>query len=224
MEKMINIKNINKKYEDKIIFDNFNINFYENKINCILGKSGCGKSTLLNIVSGIIHNDSNDFYGLEDLGISYIFQEDRLVEWLTVEENIKLVVKKYYSKDEIDKLCDKYLRLVGINEYKKYYPQKLSGGMRQRVNIARAFIYPSKLIIMDEPFKSLDIKNKQMIIESFKEVLKEDNRTVLFVTHDMDEALTLSEKIFVLGNQPLEIKNVFENNKKLDKDYLSKCI
>ncbi|MGL5347231.1 MAG: ABC transporter ATP-binding protein [Peptostreptococcaceae bacterium] len=224
MEKMINIKNMNKKYEDKIIFDNFNINFYENRINCILGKSGCGKSTLLNIVSGIIHNDSDDFDGLEDLGISYIFQEDRLIEWLTVEDNIKLVVKKHYNKDEVDKLCDKYLKLVGINEYKEYYPQKLSGGMRQRVNIARAFIYPSKVIIMDEPFKSLDIKNKQMIIESFKEVLKKDNRTVLFVTHDIDEALNLGEKIFVLGNQPLEIKNVFENNKKLDKDYLSMCI
>lgn len=224
MEKMISIKNTNKKFGNNIIFDNFSIDFYENKVNCILGKSGCGKSTLLNIISGIIQNDTNDFEGLENQGISYIFQEDRLIDWLTVEENIKLVVKKYYSQSEIDKLCDKYLELVGIREYKKYYPQRLSGGMRQRVNIARAFIYPSKLIIMDEPFKSLDIKNKQMIIEKFKEILKADNRTVLFVTHDMDEALVLGEKIFVLGNQPVKIKNTFDSNENLNKEYLSKCI
>lgn len=224
MEKMISIKNTNKKFGNNIIFDNFSIDFYENKVNCILGKSGCGKSTLLNIISGIIQNDTNDFEGLENHGISYIFQEDRLIDWLTVEENIKLVVKKYYSQSEIDKLCDKYLELVGIREYKKYYPQRLSGGMRQRVNIARAFIYPSKLIIMDEPFKSLDIKNKQMIIEKFKEILKADNRTVLFVTHDMDEALVLGEKIFVLGNQPVKIKNTFDSNENLNKEYLSKCI
>lgn len=224
MEKMISIKNTNKKFGNNIIFDNFSIDFYENKVNCILGKSGCGKSTLLNIISGIIQNDTNDFEGLENQGISYIFQEDRLIDWLTVEENIKLVVKKYYSQSEIDKLCDKYLELVGIREYKNYYPQRLSGGMRQRVNIARAFIYPSKLIIMDEPFKSLDIKNKQMIIEKFKEILKADNRTVLFVTHDMDEALVLGEKIFVLGNQPVKIKNTFDSNENLNKEYLSKCI
>lgn len=224
MEKIISIENINKAYDENIIFNDFNINFYENKVNCILGKSGSGKTTLLNIISGITKNDTNNFKGIENLVISYIFQDDRLIDWLTVEDNIKLVVKKYYDKKEINNLCEKYLKLVDIYEYKDYYPQMLSGGIRQRVNIARAFIYPSNIIIMDEPFKSIDIKNKLMIMENFKNILKKDNRTVLFVTHDIDEALYLGDKVFVLGDRPLKIKRFFEEIKNIDKEKISKYI
>ena len=224
MEKIIRIENINKRYGDNIIFNNFQIDFYENKINCILGKSGCGKTTLLNIISGVVKNDESDFKGIEDLGVSYIFQDDRLIDWLSVEDNIKLVIKKHYSEDKVNELCEKYLKLVGIYEYKNYYPQRLSGGMRQRVNIARAFIYPSKIIIMDEPFKSIDIKNKQIIMENFKRILEEDNRTVLFVTHDIDEALYLGDVAFILGDRPLKIKNIFKEIKDTDKEKISEYI
>ena len=224
MEKIIRIENINKRYKDNIIFNNFQIDFYENKINCILGKSGCGKTTLLNIISGVVKNDESDFKGIEDLGVSYIFQDDRLIDWLSVEDNIKLVIKKHYSEDKVNELCEKYLKLVGIYEYKNYYPQRLSGGMRQRVNIARAFIYPSKIIIMDEPFKSIDIKNKQIIMENFKKILEEENRTVLFVTHDIDEALYLGDVAFILGDRPLKIKNIFKEIKDTDKEKISEYI
>ena len=224
MEKIIRIENINKRYKDNIIFNNFQIDFYENKINCILGKSGCGKTTLFNIISGVVKNDESDFKGIEDLGVSYIFQDDRLIDWLSVEDNIKLVIKKHYSEDKVNELCEKYLKLVGIYEYKNYYPQRLSGGMRQRVNIARAFIYPSKIIIMDEPFKSIDIKNKQIIMENFKKILEEDNRTVLFVTHDIDEALYLGDVAFILGDRPLKIKNIFKEIKDTDKEKISEYI
>ena len=224
MEKIIRIENINKRYGDNIIFEDFQIDFYENKINCILGKSGCGKTTLLNIISGVVKNDESDFKGIEDLGVSYIFQDDRLIDWLSVEDNIKLVIKKYYDEAKVNELCEKYLKLVGIYEYKNYYPQRLSGGMRQRVNIARAFIYPSKIIIMDEPFKSIDIKNKQIIMENFKKILEEDNRTVLFVTHDIDEALYLGDVAFILGDRPLKIKNIFKEIKDTDKEKISEYI
>ncbi|KHS58105.1 ABC transporter [Terrisporobacter othiniensis] len=210
-EEVISIKNINKKFNEKIIFKDFDINFYKNEVNCIIGKSGCGKSTLLNIISGIIPNDSENFETIEKYGVSYIFQDDRLIDWLTVGENIKLIVKKLYNKKKLDELCDKYLDLVGIKEYKNYYPQMLSGGLRQRVNIARAFIYPSKIVIMDEPFKSIDVINKKIIMNNFKKILEKEKRTVLFVTHDIDEALLLSDKIYVLGNSPVEIKKVFIN-------------
>lgn len=210
-EEVISIKNINKKFNEKIIFKDFDINFYKNEVNCIIGKSGCGKSTLLNIISGIIPNDSENFETIEKYGVSYIFQDDRLIDWLTVGENIKLIVKKLYNKKKLDELCDKYLELVGIKEYKNYYPQMLSGGLRQRVNIARAFIYPSKIVIMDEPFKSIDVINKEIIMNNFKKILEKEKRTVLFVTHDIDEALLLSDKIYVLGNSPVEIKKVLIN-------------
>ena len=210
-ENIISIKNINKKFNDKVIFEDFNIDFYENQVNCIIGKSGCGKSTLLNIISGIIKNDDEKFETIEKYGVSYIFQDDRLIDWLTVGENITLVVKKMYNKKKCDDLCNKYLSLVGIKEYKNYYPQMLSGGLRQRVNIARAFIYPSKIIIMDEPFKSIDVINKEIIMNNFRKILEKEKRTVLFVTHDIDEALLLSDKIYVLGKSPVEIKKIFDS-------------
>ena len=109
-ENIISIKNINKKFNNKVIFEDFNIDFYENQVNCIIGKSGCGKSTLLNIISGIIKNDDEKFETIEKYGVSYIFQEDRLIDWLTVEENITLVVKKMYDKKKCENLCNKYLR------------------------------------------------------------------------------------------------------------------
>lgn len=210
-ENIISIKNINKQFNNKVIFEDFNIDFYENQVNCIIGKSGCGKSTLLNIISGIIKNDDEKFETIEKYGVSYIFQDDRLIDWLTVGENITLVVKKLYNKKKCDDLCNKYLSLVGIKEYKNYYPQMLSGGLRQRVNIARAFIYPSKIIIMDEPFKSIDVINKEIIMNNFRKILEKEKRTVLFVTHDIDEALLLSDKIYVLGKLPVEIKKVFDS-------------
>ncbi|MEG2194681.1 MAG: ABC transporter ATP-binding protein [Terrisporobacter sp.] len=226
MEKInnvISIKNLNKRYNNKVIFQNFHIDFYKNQVNCIIGKSGCGKSTLLNIISGIIESDDEDFNTIEKEGLSYIFQDDRLIDWLTVKENISLVVNKIYNKTEVEDLCNKYLDLVGIKEYKNYYPQMLSGGLRQRVNIARSLIYPSKVIIMDEPFKSIDVINKEIIMNNLKEILHKENRTVLFVTHDIEEALILSDKIYVLGNSPVEIKKVF-NNKDIAKNEIYSLI
>ncbi|MGL4914115.1 MAG: ABC transporter ATP-binding protein [Romboutsia sp.] len=223
-EVTINISNINKKYDKKIIFDDLSIEFFKNKVNAIVGKSGCGKSTLLNIVSGVIKNDGIDINQLKKLGISYIFQEDRLIEWLTVEENIKLVCSKKYIKEELDFMCDKYLDIVGIGEFKKYYPQMLSGGLRQRVNIARGMMFPSQVIIMDEPFKSIDIKNKQAIIDSIKKIQKEEGRTIILVTHDIDEALYLADKIYVLADYPTSVKEVLDNNRENMKDYLISLI
>ncbi len=210
-EEIISIKNINKKFNDKVVFENFNIDFYKNQVNCIIGKSGCGKSTLLNIISGVIENDNKNLQSIDKESISYIFQDDRLIDWLTVKENITLVIKRLYDKKKCEKLSNKYLELIGIKEYENYYPQMLSGGLRQRVNIARAFIYPSKFIIMDEPFKSIDIVNKEIIINNFKNILKKEGRTVFFVTHDIDEALLLSDKIYILGDSPVKVKNIFKN-------------
>ena len=128
-----------------------------------------------------------------------------------------------YNKQKCRELCDKYLDLVGIKEYKNYYPQMLSGGLRQRVNIARAFIYPSNIIIMDEHFKSIDVINKEIIINNFKKILEKEQITVLFVTHDIDEALLLSDKVYVLGNSPVEIKKIFTSTN-ITKNEISKLI
>jgi NitT/TauT family transport system ATP-binding protein len=151
----ISVKNLNKAYGNEEIFNNFNLDLYDDKVNCIIGQSGCGKSTFLNIIAGLLEIQSGEIQGVSLKDISYIFQEDRLIEWLTVKENLELTLKKYYDSSIIEEKIHKLLELVGISDIKDKYPNSLSGGMKQRVNIARAFGKPSKIILMDEPFKSL---------------------------------------------------------------------
>jgi len=200
------VKNINKSYGDLKVLDNISIDFPENKITCILGPSGCGKTTLLNIMAGLLDMDSGEIIGFENGDISFVFQEDRLIPWKNVEENLAFVLRDKVNKKEIAEIVDNYLKLVGLEEYKYYYPKDLSGGMKQRINILRAFIYPSKILIMDEPFKSLDMDNKQILMD----LVKVGNRTCIMVTHDMEEALTLGDRIVILTGKPARVKEIVE--------------
>lgn len=211
----ININNLNKSYGNENIFKNFNLEFNDEKVNCIIGQSGCGKSTLLNIIAGLEGIDDGNITGYLKRDISYIFQEDRLIEWLTVKENLELTLKKYFDKSLLEKEIEKILSLVGIENIKNKYPNALSGGMRQRVNIARAFGKPSKIILMDEPFKSLDYKLKYTIIDEFKTILERKKRMVILVTHDVDEAIYFQGSVIIFGSKPVEIRGVF--NKELYK-------
>ena len=208
----ISVKNLNKAYGNKEIFKNFNLDLYDDKVNCIIGKSGCGKSTFLNIIAGLMEIQSGEIQGVYHKDISYIFQEDRLIEWLTVKENLELALKKYYESSIIEEKIDQLLNLVGIYDIKDKYPNSLSGGMKQRVNIARAFGKPSKIILMDEPFKSLDYKLKYTIIDEFKALLSKETRMVILVTHDLDEAIYFQGNIIVFSNKPVEVKGVFNKN------------
>ncbi|EHI98273.1 Sulfate-transporting ATPase [Clostridium sp. DL-VIII] len=211
----IRIRNLSKSYGKEEIFKNFNIEFQDYKINCIIGRSGCGKSTLLNIIAKLTEVQSGEISGISLKDISYVFQEDRLIEWITVKENLEIALKGYFDKTTINEKVDEVLKLVGIYDIKNKYPNALSGGMRQRVNIARAFGKPSKVILMDEPFKSLDYKLKYTIIDEFKNLLEKEKRMVILVTHDLDEAIYFRGNVFVLKNKPAEIAGVFNEN--LDK-------
>lgn len=208
----ISVKNLNKAYGNEEIFKNFNLDLYDDKVNCIIGKSGCGKSTFLNIIAGLMEIESGEIQGVSIKDISYIFQEDRLIEWLTVKENLELALKKYYESSIIEEKIDQLLNLVGIDDIKDKYPNSLSGGMKQRVNIARAFGKPSKVILMDEPFKSLDYKLKYTIIDEFKNLLSKEKRMVILVTHDLDEAIYFRGNIIVFSNKPVEIKGIFNSD------------
>lgn len=191
------ISNINCSYGDKIIYKDFNINFDDNKINCIIGKSGCGKTTLLNYISEELLK--------EDRRISYVFQNDSLIPWKNIYNNLKIVVKKHLRGKELDSELDTILGLVGLNEFKYYYPYQLSGGMKQRVNLARALIGEPEIILMDEPFKSLDIKCKKDIINIVKKFNSEKKITIILVTHDKEEILNLADTVFLLGERPVKI-------------------
>ena len=205
----LKIENLNKSFQDINLFKEFNIEIQENTISCILGPSGCGKTTLLNMIGNTIQADSGKFEGFNDKILSYIFQEPRLLPWKTVKENIAFIIKDEELTEDKSIIIDKYIRLVELDDFANYYPAKLSGGMKQRVAIARAFAYPSNLILMDEPLKALDLKLKLNLIKAFRRIWQSDKRTVIFVTHDIDEALLLGNDIYVFSKAPVKIKEKF---------------
>ncbi|MFO7827539.1 MAG: ABC transporter ATP-binding protein [Bacteroidales bacterium] len=205
----LQIKHLYKTFDDITLFKDFNIDIKEHTISCILGPSGCGKTTLLNMISNTIQPDSGEFNGFNDKDISYIFQEPRLLPWKTVIENIAFVLDESLSEAEKETIAARYSQLVELDKFNNFYPSKLSGGMKQRVAIARAFSYPSDIILMDEPLKALDLKLKLTLMKSFRRLWQTDKRTVIFVTHDIDEALLLGNDIYVFSKAPVEIKKKF---------------
>jgi len=220
----LEIKDLHKKFGDLTLFSDFSIEFHEGTITSILGPSGCGKTTLLNIIGDVIKPDSGQLSGFSEKTISYIFQDPRLLPWKTVRENIDFVLGRDMPAEERKKITDQLIRLMELEDFAAYYPSKLSGGMRQRVSIARAFAYPSEIILMDEPLKGLDIKLKLSLIRIFSRMWQADKRTVIFVTHDVDEALLLGSDIIVLSRAPArvlfkkQIEIPFEN-RSLESDY-----
>ena len=205
--------NIVKSYGDKKVLDGITLDIEEGKVTVVLGESGSGKSTLLNIIAGKIKDYKGEviFQAEYENGMSYIFQEDTLIPWKTVYENLEFVLKKKISPDKLKLRIKKYLEMVGLNEIENEYPNTLSGGMKRRVGIARAFSFPSNYLFMDEPFEFLDIKIKNEIMEYFIKLQNIENKTVIFITHDIESAVSLGEKIVVFSNKPTKIKKIFKN-------------
>ncbi|MBD5390752.1 ABC transporter ATP-binding protein [bacterium] len=187
---MIKLRDITKAYKEKVIFDHFNLDIEDHKITCILGASGVGKTTLMNIIANM-----TKFQGHVDREekISYIFQEPRLIPTLTVKNNLK-----FTSPDATEEQMDQILDQLNIRDKRDTFPNQLSGGEAQRVSIARAFLYDASIILMDEPFSSLDLSLKYKLIQQFSSLWKMHQRTVVFVTHNIDEALLLSDEILIL--------------------------
>jgi NitT/TauT family transport system ATP-binding protein len=198
----LEIKDLHKKFGNISLFSDFSIAFQEGTITCILGPSGCGKTTLLNIIGDIIKPDRGRLSGFSGKTISYIFQDPRLLPWKTVEENIGFVLTRDIPPGERVKIIGQLIKLMELEDFAGFYPSKLSGGMKQRVSIARAFAYPSEIILMDEPLKGLDIKLKLNLIRMFAHTWQTYRRSVIFVTHDVDEALLLGNDIIVLSRPP----------------------
>ena len=205
------VKHIKKSFGDLKVLNNISMAFEKGKITCVLGPSGCGKSTLLNIISGIIKDYAGEVVGFQKQDMSFVFQEDRLIPWLTVYDNMKFVLKGKYPNDKLKEIISDYLLLVGMEDYHGFYPSDLSGGMKQRASIARALAYDGEIIIMDEPFKSLDIKIKIQLLKDFKNICKKTKSTAVFVTHDIDEAIEIGDKIYILSDKPSQVKRVWKD-------------
>lgn len=209
---MYNIIDIHKQFNNEKVLDGINIDIHSNKIVSIIGPSGCGKTTLLNIIAGIVKPDEGDIDGLSNKNISYLFQDLRLLEWKSVYDNLAFVLNGKVDKSEINSIIENYLNQVELLQYKDYMPSELSGGMRQRVSLARAFAYPSQVLVMDEPFKSLDLELRINVINNFKKMWLKDKRTVIFVTHDIKSAVMLGDYIYLLTKKPTKVKKVYKND------------
>ncbi len=217
------LKNVYKTFDGLDLFSDFSINLTKNRINCILGPSGCGKSTLLNLLAGTVQADNGEIGGIPP-EISYVFQEPRLLPWKTVRKNIEYVLKDHMPDKEVEERAGKYLKIVEMEKFSDYFVSRLSGGMKQRVSLARAFSYKSELILMDEPFNSLDFKLKKTVTNAFLRLWEEDKRTVIFVTHDIDEAVEIGHFIFLFSVPPVKILRRFETADFNDKFLLKKDI
>lgn len=223
--KLIEIKNLNKIYhtptKEVISLNNINLTINKEEIISIVGTSGCGKSTLLNILTKLLTPSSGTIIEHEELRIGYMMQEDALLPWLNVYENCILGLKLQHkltneSKQYVDKLLEKY----ELIEFKNEYPNNLSGGMRQRVALIRTLAIKPNILLLDEPFSKLDIDSRINISDDVYKIIKELKITTILITHDISEAITLSDRIIVLTSRPGTIKNRYLIN--FDEDTPSK--
>lgn len=198
------VKNLTCSYEQKTIFDNFDVTFEQGKINVILGGSGVGKTTLLNAIAGI-KSYEGQIEGCEG-GVSYIFQKDRLIPSISVYKNLDLILKGVVKdKAERKRMIEQTADDLEISDVLKSLPSEISGGQAQRVSMARAFLYPSDVMLLDEPFKALDTALKTRLIKQFAALQEKKNKTVVFVTHAIDECLLLADDYFVFDDAPVKI-------------------
>lgn len=195
----LQVINLHKNFGDHEVLGGVNLEVCAGEIVVLLGPSGMGKTTLLNCIAGILPCDSGDVKNVFER-IGYVFQEDRLLPWRTVKENIQ-VVDGPYTNEAIDQL----IADVGLRGFDHAKPSSLSGGMRQRTAIARAFAYGADLLLMDEPFKSLDYTLRLAMIQMLSGVWEESRPAVVFVTHDIEEGVLIGDRVILLSGNPAKI-------------------
>jgi len=223
IDNVVSLKNLYVRYAGEKgeveALQGVNLNIKEGEFICILGPSGCGKSTLLKILAGFINQSEgealidNESIGSPDWHRGVVFQNPVLYPWLNVEDNVSFGLKmRKFPKQEITELTSRYLELVGLSGFGKYRTYELSGGMRQRVSLARVLVNKPRLILMDEPFCALDALTRQNMQNLMRQIWNKTNNTVLLITHDVDEALELATRIIVMSKRPGTILKEFDTN------------
>lgn len=233
--KVLEIKGVYKGYrsEGRLLEVLEDITFSMNRgdIIALVGPSGCGKTTLLNMIAGLLPVDGGELLINKNELISYIFQEPRLLPWMTVEENIKFIQDNYIQSGTLikdEKTADIRERLLikaGLLDFRDSYPAKLSGGMKQRVEIIRALAVKPDLILMDEPFKSLDISLKYQLQKVLMEEYSKEDFSMLYITHNPEDAVLLADKILILSKKPTKIyKEINIKVPREERSLQGKCI
>lgn len=193
------IDGLSKSFGPKTVFKDFSIDIYEGQTLAVMGPSGCGKSTLLNIIAGLEKPDRGRLEGFEGKKIAYAFQEPRLIPWMTVRRNVDFVLPRTLGEDIRGGIADKWLKTMHLEDCGDLLPSRLSGGMAQRVSLARALAYGGDLLLLDEPFNGIDAGLRAQIIASLKEIWEKESTTVIMVTHDRSEAEALARRTIILN-------------------------
>lgn len=214
---LINICNLSKTYHTATkeikALDNITYNIEENKITSIVGPSGCGKSTLLNLITSLEQPSSGYIRNNRTLTIGYMMQSSALLPWLTVFDNacLGLDIKKMRNKESIEYI-NNLLKKYDLYEFKDEYPNNLSGGMKQRLALIRTLAIKPNILLLDEPFSKLDIETRKNISNDVYKIIRELNITTILITHDIEEALSLSDDVIILTKRPGKIKAVYKLN------------
>jgi NitT/TauT family transport system ATP-binding protein len=219
---MIRVSKLSKSFGDFQVLKALSMDFERQGISCILGPSGCGKTTLLNIMAGLEKPDSGDVSFTDNESISIVFQDPVLLPWKTVFNNVVFPIRKFYPADKWKETGWNNLKLVKLDSYSDHYPSQLSKGMKQRTAIARGLGYPADILLMDEPFNSLDVNLKHHIMASVRDEVKTNKKSLIFISHDPDEALFMSDRIFVFKKRPVSSYSFFDVTKATSEDELSR--
>lgn len=217
MNNILKIDNLSKAYysskgEVKAI-DNFSLGVNKGEYVSIIGSSGCGKSTILNILSSLDKEYEGNIIFSNNVKVGYMLQDDSLFDWLTVYENAIIGLKvKHLLTEENKKYVKSLLIRYGLKDFMNKYPKSLSGGMRQRVALIRTLAIKPDILLLDEPFSALDYQTRLKVGDDVYKIAKEENKTVIMVTHDIAEAISMSDRIVVLSKRPCRIKKIYDVN------------
>lgn len=214
----VKVDHMTKKFGDLLVLNDISFEVKKGEFLCIVGPTGCGKTTFLNCITKLYEPTSGEILingepvNLKKHNVAYIFQEYSTMSWMTVEENVGFGLKmKKLPKDVIAKEVAEVLEMVGLTQYKDYYPAELSTSMLQRVVIARAFAVKPELLLMDEPYGQLDVELRFKLEDELLNLWRKTGTTVIFITHNIEEAVYLSENVLVLTNKPTTIKKKLSN-------------
>ena len=211
------LKGVSRKFNGFLAVSDVNLEVADGEFVCLLGPSGCGKTTLLRMAAGLdtptngeLFLDGNKIEGVNK-ECGFVFQEYALFPWRTVRENIEFGPEvKGMQKEELERISQHYIDLVGLKGFENHYPHELSGGMKQRVGIARAYANSPKLLLMDEPFGALDAQTRNLMQGELLRIWQEEHISALFVTHSVDEAVYLADRVVVLSARPGTVKEIFD--------------
>ena len=221
---VIEVKNLNLDYETEhqrvTALKNINLEIEEGSFVCLLGPSGCGKTTLLRIIAGFLQPTHGEVFldgkpipDKPDKHRGVVFQQPTLYPWLNIEQNVEFGLKmRKIPKRERREAVHEYLKMVGLEPFKKLAPYELSGGMKQRASIARVLVNDPRIVLMDEPFGALDAMTKEQMQAVIRSIWKKTNKTFFFITHDVEEALLLGTKIVIMSARPGQIIKEYTNS------------